>query len=357
MVNLNRESVIERAFDKSTTKQVIAYLKSKKPGWVRDKKKQKNKTDLKVDFLSLSQILNEKDINDLVVMSVMKKNRGLPAYTYKTSNLGKLKDKSLQEMKDVFVKSYSQGGGYEVVLNDIEYSDEKYNLYTHVKEYETSWKTGVQDVGSISAVYNCKIIIDVKESVVSIEVGDDHIEGIIVKFLGSRLGLPIVPYTITVFNAVHSDSASEKTMLIFDYIYNRLPLKGISSSFNDVKFAINSTTQTGGVKGVTIHGNDIISSDEACKYITLANDIISFKTTSLYKGSKVTVQFTLKGKQFDKLKITVMDNMSETLKQEIMGNLQTEYILMCKQGIKDMAKTRLILQPIYESFINKASIS
>lgn len=354
MENLNRESVVERAFNKLNKNQVIEYIKSKKQGWALDKK-QKSKNDLKVMFLSLSNTLSEQDVKDLVEMSVMKKNRGLPAYTYKLSNLGRMKDKSLDELKNEFIKSYPLGGGYEATLLDIVLDNGNYHLYMNVKEYDTFWKTGIQDLGSLTAVYKCKVIINEGESVVSIEVGDDNIEEIIVKFLSSRVGIPIVPYTIKIFNAVHSDSASEKTMLIFDYIFNRLPSNGVTSSFNDVKFNINNKTQSGGVKGVTIHGNDIISSDEACKYITLGNDIVSFKTTTIYKGSKVNVNFTLKGKKLDKLKITVLDNISESFKQEVMEKLQSEYILLCTKGIKDIEKTRLKLQPIYDYFVKSAS--
>lgn len=353
MENVNRKSVLERAFRKFTKPQVIEYLKSYKTGYFLDKKK-KNKEDLMVDFFLLEKVLSEQDIIDLAEMAVMKRKRGLSAYTYSCKNMGKMKGKELDELKQEFIKSYVLNSLYEVALIDINFDGKTLDLALKVKEYGTHWKMGVQDLNSLTAVYNNSITIDTETNKVSIEAGDDNIETVIEKFLASRLGVPLVPYTLKVFNGSTSvqDSASEKTILIFDYIYNRLPSRGIRSSFNDVRFKMNNNSQSSGVKGITVHGYDIIASDEACKYITLSNDIISFKTTSVYEGSKVNVQFSLKGKDYDKLKIVVLDNKSEAYKQEVMNLMQEEYILMCKDGVKDIEETRKKLAPIYESYIS-----
>jgi hypothetical protein len=350
--NINRRSVLERAFHKFTKIQVVEYIKGSKVGYVFDKNK-KNKSDLIEDFLLLDKVLSKQDIINLAEMAVMKRKKGLSAYTYKFKNWGKLKDKDLEQMKTEFVKSYVLNPVYEVALVDVESNDEKLVLIIKVKEYGTYWKMGVQDLNSLTAVYDNKVTFEKGTNKISIEAGDDNIEEVIEKFLLGRLGIPLTPYTIKMFSGFYSDqdSASEKTMLIFDFIYNRLPSKGISSSFNDVKFKMNNTSQSGGVKGITVHGNDIIASDEACKYITLSNDIVSFKTTSLYQGEKVNVQFSLKGKDFDKLKIVILDNKSEIFKQEVMDLMQEEYILMCNEGIKNSEKTRRKLEPIYQTYI------
>jgi hypothetical protein len=353
MENVNRKSVLERAFRKLTKPQVIQFIKSNKTGYVLDKKK-KNKEDLIGDFLLLDRVLSEQDIIDLAEMAVMKRKRGLSAYTYNCKNIGKLEGKKLDQLKQEFIKSYVLNSLYEIALVDIDLEGKTLNLSLKVKEYGTYWKMGVQDLNSLTAVYNNNVTFDTVTKKVSIEVGDDNIETVIEKFLASRLGVPLVPYTLKVFNVPTSvqDSASEKTILIFDYIYNRLPSRGIRSSFNDVRFKMNGNSQSSGVKGITVHGYDIIASDEACKYITLSNDIISFKTTAVYEGSKFNVQFTLKGKDYDKLKIVVLDNKSEAYKQEVMNLMQEEYILMCKDGVKDIEETRKKLAPIYESYIS-----
>ncbi|MFJ8527339.1 hypothetical protein [Bacillus sp. NPDC094106] len=356
MDNIDRGNVVSRAFYKFSRTQVIQYIKEKKDGWVHDKK-DKNKRDLEGAFMALENVLSDQDIKDLAEMNVMKRKKGLAAYTYSFKSLGKLKDKTLEQLKQEFIKSYILTPMYEVTLTEINIEDNKVTLLLKVKEYASYWKTGVQDLGSLTAVYENKVIFETDANKISIEVGDDNIEEIIEKFLVSRLNIPLNPYTINIFNVTNSgnDSATEKTMLIFDYIYNRLSSRQISSKFNDVKFGMNNASRSGGVKSVAVNGDDIIKSDEACKYITLGNDIISFKTTSIYKGSKVNITFSLRGKEKDKLKIAILNNKAESLKQELMQIMQEEYILMCKEGIKDISATRRILEPIYESFIASRS--
>ncbi|QWG75810.1 hypothetical protein EXW50_28050 (plasmid) [Bacillus mycoides] len=356
MDNINPRSILGEAFSKLNKIQVIEYLKSKKVGWVFDKKS-KRKLDLESEFLELESILDKKEIVQLAEMTVMKKTKGLPSYTYSYKNLGKLKEKDLNQLKADFEKSFPVNSVYEIVVMEIKISEEKLIFAIKVKEYKTAWKNAIQDLGSLTGVYETQVIIDKALEKISIEVGDEKIEGVIETFLMQRLGLPLVPYTIGIFNEAYSqsDSATQKTMLIFDFVYNRLPSKGISSKFNDVKFKISNVTMSGGVRGVTIHGQDIINSDEACKYITLGNDIVTFKTTSIYKGEKLNVKFDLRGKNFDKLKIVIMDDKTDGFKREVMEQIQAEYILMCKNGIKDFVSTKKKLEPIYLKFINAQS--
>ncbi|OAH59394.1 hypothetical protein AWH48_14735 [Domibacillus aminovorans] len=353
MNGINNKGILEKAFHRFNKNQVIEYITGKKVGWVLDKKK-KNKEDLKNDFLQLEGSLSKQDIKDLAEMNVMKKKRGLSAYTYKFKHLGKLKDKTVEELQKEFIKSFPLNSVYEIVLAGINIEGENIIVSLKVKEYGNYWKSGVQDLGSLTAFYDNKVIIEKNTKKVSIEAGDDNLEDVIADFLDKRLGLPLSPYTMGIFNASYSnnDSATQKTMLIFDFIYNRLPARGISSSFNKVNFKIKSNHQNGGVQGVSVHGDNIINSDEACKYITLGNDIVSFKTTSIYNGSKVNIEFSLKGKDFDRLKIVITDNKSEQIKQEVMEHIQEEYILMCTHGIKEIEKTRTKLEPIIQAFIN-----
>ncbi|MCM3787889.1 hypothetical protein M3221_05585 [Domibacillus indicus] len=352
MSGINNKGILEKAFKRFNKGQVISYITEKKAGWVLDKKK-KNKEDLKDTFFDMENILTEKDFQYLAEMSVMKKKKGLSAYTYNYKNLGKLKDKELEELKRELIKSYPLDSTYEIVLADIEIEEENIILSIKIKEYGNYWRSGVQDLGSLTAFYDNKVTIEKDTKKVSIESGDDNLEDVIAAFLSKRLGLILSPYTIGILNADYSneDSATPKTMLIFDFIYNRLPSKGISSSFSKVSFKISNSHQNGGVQGVSVHGNNIINSDEACKYISLGNDIVSFKTSSVYDGSKVNIEFSLKGKDFDRLKIVITANKSEELKQEVMEHVQEEYILMCKNGIKDIKKTRKILEPIIEAFV------
>ena len=131
-------------------------------------------------------------------MTVMKKTRGLPSYTYRYKNLGKLKDKDLNELKTAFEKSYPINSVHEIVVTEISMDEGKIILAVKVKEFKTSWKTDIQDLGSLTGVYETQVIVDETLGKISIEVGDDKIEEVIEAFLTYRLAIPLIPYTIGV---------------------------------------------------------------------------------------------------------------------------------------------------------------
>ncbi|MEW5553194.1 hypothetical protein ABGT22_25390 [Peribacillus frigoritolerans] len=356
MDNINKSTVLARAFNKLSKNELIEFMKDKKVGWVLDKKK-KRKMDLKNEFLNLESVLTYEEIVELAEMTVMRKTKGLPAYTYKLRNLGKIDGMELKEIKEKYKRNFPLDNIYEINIIDVISNGDILEFLIKVKEFDAQWKNNIRDLGTLTAVYLNKVSINKTTSMISIEVGADNIAEVIVMFFSSRLGIGMEPYTIGTFNATTSerDSATEKTMLIFDFIYNRLPSRGISSNFNDMRFYISNTANSDGVSGVTIHGDDIITSDLACKYITLGNDIISFKATSVYDGEKVNINFNLKGKNHDKLKVVIMDNKSESFKLKVMEKIQLEYVLMCTHGIMDIGKTRTRLDPIYEKFVKNNS--
>ena len=115
-------------------------------------------------------------------MTVMKKTRGLPSYTYRYKNLGKLKDKDLNELKTAFEKSYPINSVHEIVVTEISMDEGKIILAVKVKEFKTSWKTDIQDLGSLTGVYETQVIVDETLGKISIEVGDDKIEEVIEAF-------------------------------------------------------------------------------------------------------------------------------------------------------------------------------
>ena len=55
-------------------------------------------------------------------------------------------------------------------------------LAVKVKEFKTSWKTDIQDLGSLTGVYETQVIVDETLGKISIEVGDDKIEEVIEAF-------------------------------------------------------------------------------------------------------------------------------------------------------------------------------
>ena len=101
----------------------------------------------------------------------------------------------------------------------------------------------------MTGVYETQVIVDETLGKISIEVGDDKIEEVIEAFLTYRLAIPLIPYTIGVLmQPILSQTVRQKNYVNFDFVYNRLPSKGISSKFNDVKFKISNVALSGGVR-------------------------------------------------------------------------------------------------------------
>ncbi|MCP2036447.1 hypothetical protein L1279_003489 [Planomicrobium sp. HSC-17F08] len=356
METLNPQSVLARAFRKLNKEEVIAYLNKKGIAWMTDKK-DKTKAALESVFLGIENSLTSEDIKDLTEMSVLVKKKGLSAYTYKFVNLGVFESLSQEELELKILGSHVVSSTFEVVVVSFNNTHEELELNLKVKVYDAFWKTNVRDLNTLTGIYENKITFNKRDKTASVEVSDDELEMVIRQFIINRTQINLEPFLIGAANIpdLVEDSASIKTMLVFDYVYNRLSLNGISSRFNDVRFHMTNVERSGGVKAVKVYGSDIIASEEACKYITLKNDIVSFKTTSLFQGSPVNIQFILKGKDFDMLKIVILDKKSDSYKQDLMEVLQLQYIEMCKHGFKDIMNTRSKLRPIYDAFIARNS--
>ncbi|PFP17751.1 hypothetical protein COJ92_16025 [Priestia megaterium] len=353
MENINKKGVLNKAFSTLTKGQVQVYLQ-KKIGFILDKNKSKiKKEDYRPAFLGLSEVMNSNDLEDLMEMAVMKKKRGLASYTFKLRDDSFYKGKTTEELKAEYQQLFPVDSLYQIAVNIVDNTEKILEMNIKVKEYEGSWRTQVQDLTTLSSVSNHTVTIEKLNNKLSIEVGDDEIAEVIETFLSRRFKMKIEPYTIKVVStSLTSDSASPKTMLLIDFIYNRLKSKNISSKFDDINFKINESRARDGVEAVKIFGSDIIYSDLACEYITLANDIIDFKSNMIYQGKKFTGTFSLRGEQKDRLKIVISGNTNDDFKNIVMEIIQNEYIEMCVKGFKDIKATRDILQPIYSSYIN-----
>ena len=89
-------------------------------------------------------------------------------------------------------------------------------LAVKVKEFKTSWKTDIQDLGSLTGVYETQVIVDETLGKISIEVGDDKIEEVIEAFLTYRLAIPLIPYTIGVLmHPILSQTVRQKNYVNF----------------------------------------------------------------------------------------------------------------------------------------------
>jgi hypothetical protein len=352
--NINKKGVLNKAFNTLNIEQVQSYLKSKIGFVLTNKKKGKvKKEDYRSAFLNLSEIITERDLEDLMEMAVMKKKRGLPSYTFKLKDDNFYKDKTTEKLKEEYQKIFPVDSLYQIGVNILENNEKALKMNVKVKEYEGSWKTEVQDLTTLSAVYNNTVTIDKLNKKLSVEVGDDNIAEVIETFLSRRFKMNIEPYTLRIAStSLNSENASKKTMLLIDFIYNRLTSKHISSKFDDITFKVKNSHTKDGVEAVKIFGKDIINSDLACEYITLGNDIIDFKANMIYQGKKFVGGFSLKGEHKDRLKIVISGNNDSDFKYEVMEIIQNEYIDMCENGFKDLTATRKVLEPIYERYIN-----
>ncbi|MGZ4160475.1 MAG: hypothetical protein ACXVNF_06735, partial [Neobacillus sp.] len=244
---------------------------------------------------------------------------------------------------------------YTIKINIDEDTNDELKLSFRVKEYTTAWKTGVKNVESLSAVYSAKVNLNKKTHVLSIFTGNNEIHDVIVNYLSLEAKWPIEPFKMRKFpNQISNENASYKTILMLDFVYNRLVLQGIKANFREIKFSTGSNQRKKeGIKDVTINGQNLLSSQLACEYITLGSDIVYFKLDMEYKSEAFTTIFYLFDYNYDKMKIVVVDNESVIFKNDVMKLIQTEYIAMCDNGLVDEKNTKRNLHNIYEKYSNK----
>ncbi|WP_098742058.1 hypothetical protein [Paenibacillus sp. EZ-K15] len=349
---MNKQTVVARLFDKLNFDEVKAMLLSK--GLLPEKVKRKR--DMKNAFFSMASILTEEEVESFVEMAVMKKTKGLPAFTHKLVNLDWYNEKKTEQIKAMFNRiNRSYGETYFVSIDVKQVTTANIDMIITIKEYGEFWRTGEKGIESLTAVYNCAIKISLTRKMLTIFAGDDTIHSIIAAYIGSEVKLPIHAYRIENKTSALTwdDQASFKTALFIDFVYNRLKLRGISSSFKEIKFNVDTD-----IKDVTITGesnNNLINSSLACEYVSLGKDIVQFRTSGSYSRTPFSCFFSLKGRNADILKIVVMDIKDETLRNEVIQMLQEEYIEMCDKGIKDLSATQRQLIQIFQKFAEKDS--
>jgi hypothetical protein len=350
---MNISGILRRVFDRVPKENVVSIISDKKSGWVPDKK-HKKKSDLLDEFLKLETLINEDEVEDFIEMAVMTRMKGFPAYTYKIGNLNFLyssDNTELIQLQDIV--NYPFKDIYTVSVERIDEQAETLKVVIRLKEYAEAWRTGLRSPDSISAVYKINISVDKSKKVLTIHSGDYHLQEVIKDFLGFVLKWPLQAYRIRETNqAVDIGSASFKTAIIIDLIFNRLKDHGIFSKFKEIRFNTkNKSHLKDGIRNVTISGRNIVSSQLACEYITLGSDIISFKVEMTYNEIDFTTEFSLKGTDTDIMKIVVTHNVDESFKNEVINIIQEEYIEMCNSGIKDISETKKHLEQIYIKFI------
>lgn len=347
---MNKLGILERFFNRSSKEKIESIMREK--GIYDETKKSKTKKELLPDFLTISDMIDEEELNDFIESAVFVKTKGLPIYTHKLSNKKFFEKKSLEDFQKAFnILSRPFTNKYSITTNLINNNDHYFEIKFIVKEYEDVWKNGELNNESLSAMYICKVTINLEKNVVTIICGDDNTHKVMHNFISVVFGLPLQSYSIQdkQSNLSWEQNASYKTALFLDFINNRLKVRGIESTFSYLKFKVGNTD----IKDVTINGKDIISSYLACEYVVLGKDIVNFRVNMIKDGSKFSCNFELKTTNLDILKIVILDSRDEEFKNEIMDIIQTEYILMCENGMLDSDNTISILEEIYIKYGNK----
>lgn len=352
---MDKEAILNRVLKRIPLEDAMDIIKEKFENWTPAKKPRK-KDDIRGKFVSIANIIREEEIEDFVQMAVMKKVVGLPAYTYKMNNSDFLKDIDRNE----FAKSYEIANQpyndiFTITSELLSFSDEEIEMNFRLKEYEASWKTGVRNIDSLSAVFTSKLTINRNKNIVTIFCGNHNVQDVLKNYIGTILKWPVIPYRINenVNQLIYIGSVSYKSAILLDLINNRLKSRGIDSTFKEMKFFMGSKIRKDGIKDVAIGGKALLSSKLACQYITLGSHVIYFKAEMNYGGSEFTAKVYLKGTDFDILKIVILDTENDDLKSEAVRIIQEEYIDMCNIGIKDLPETKNLISTIADRFINE----
>lgn len=346
---MNISGVLARVFNRISADDALEIIKERLPSALPTKKPKK-KSDIEETFLSLASIIRPEEIEDFVQMAVMKKMKGLPVYTYRVTDLNSVDHINVAKVNFPIEETYT------VSVQVVENNNDELVLDFRVKEFTDMWKTGVKNTESLSAVYTAKVLLNKNNSVLSIYTGNYEVQRVIEKYLSLDIKWPISPYKLKVINNQirANENASYKTSLVLDFVYNRLVSQGINANFREIKFSTGSKHRTKeGIKDVTINGQNLLSSQLACEYITFGSDIVYFKLDMMKNDEMFTGVFYLTGNKNDEMKIVIFDNESNVFKKIAIEQIQSEYIEMCNKGINDSKNTERMLDQVYTKYQNK----
>ncbi|WP_433749369.1 hypothetical protein [Paenibacillus amylolyticus] len=351
MVNLT--GVLLRVFNRIPKQDALAIIEEK-TGWVPEKKLKK-KEDIKDKFLELERIIKEEEIEDFVQMAVMRKSIGLPAYTYKVTNLTFLDGFSQEKIIENFTVDEHTFKDVYIISTKTERMGESLEFHFRLKEFESQWLTGVNNLTSLSAVFTANVTLNTSNRVLTVYTGNHQVQDVLIAFMSSIFKMPIISYSLKDFHNQINElgSVSFKTALLLDFVSHRLKQKGIEATFKEIKFYTGSKNKKDGIKDVAIGGKALLSSQLACEYITIGSDIVFFSTDMIYNGVEFSTKVYLKGSKLDILKIVILDTDDEDIKSEVIEIIQSEYIDMCNNGIKDIAQTKVLLNTIANKYLNK----
>lgn len=351
----NYKSVLKGIFDKSNKEIIIETIKKYFPEWVPTKRQLSVKKELFDQFMKIEELLDQAvSIQDLLETAALVRTQGFPAYTYKLNNSKVEKIPGEEFFVPEDCENYAFKDKYQITIQDIIELEHKIEFELEVKEHNEVWKYGALNSDSLTGLSRVKINFEKEKEKLSIHAGNENINEVCKDFIKGYLKWPLETYVLkSIFTqASQIDNTDFLTALVLDFVYNRLSSKGFAAKFKEVKFKNNDSVdnkRNAGIKTVTLNGKDIISSQLACEYVTIGSSVERFKLEVVYKSIIFGADFTLKGKDNNQLKIVIYE--ANTSNEEIMDELQSEYIDMCHNGIKDVKATVLLLETIRETFI------
>ncbi|CAM4190552.1 hypothetical protein [Saccharibacillus endophyticus] len=351
---MNVKGILQKVLNRIPKEAAVGII-NEKTGWTPEKKPKK-KEDIKEKFLELSEVIREDEIEDFVQMAVMRKNIGLPTYTYKINNVKFLENLTEEQIKQKFSIEDRTFKDVYVISTNLEYQKDMITFNFRVKEFESQWRTGVNNLTSLSAVYTSIVTLNLTNNVVSVFTGNHSIQEVLVDFMIQNFSFPITAYSLkehtNQINAL-SSSVSFKTALLLDFISFRLQQKGIEANFKEIKFFNGTKNKKDGIKDVAIGGRALLASQLACEYITIGSEIVFFSTDMLFNQVPFSVKVYLKGSKRDTLKIVILDVDDEEVKSELIEIIQSEYIDMCNNGLKSVDSTKELLSTIASKYFNQ----
>ena len=349
------KSVLKGVFDKSNKEIIIETIKKYYPNWVPTKKQLNVKKELFDQFMKIEELLDQAvSIQDLLETAALVRTQGFPAYTYRLNNSKVEKWQGGEFFVPDNCKNFAFRDKYQITIQEINELEHNIQFELEVKEHNERWKYGRLSADSLSGLSRVKVNFEKQEEKLSIYAGNENINDVCKEFIKEYLKWPLETYLLKskFTQASQIDNTDFITALVLDFVYNRLSSKGFDAKFKEIKFKNNDSVnnkRNAGIKKITLNGKDIISSQLACEYVTLGSSIERFKLEVVYKGLNFGADFTLKGKDNNQLKIVIYETSSSN--KEIMSELQSEYIDMCHNGIKDLKATIKLLETIRQTFI------
>jgi hypothetical protein len=345
----NKEGFLRRILPKLNKEQTARMIKEKKPGWTPSKKiKNLKREDLETEFVSLATILNDDELEEFLEVALTKRTMGYPAYTFKITQKTVLDSNPVEEKSN-----YTFLNSNQVTINAIEDDANTCTFKMMIKEHSETRMQEVLNSDSLLSRHPVDIMIDKNQEVLTMIVGKDSIQEVAKRFIQQVIKWPIVTFDISedFTQSYEIGTTHYRTALIIDFVYNRLKKLGYKANFKEIKFLTGSeSARSSGIRNVTINGNDILSSQLACEYVTVGSAVISFKLDLIYQSRKFSAAFYFKGDNYTQLKIVLLD-VPDDQQSQIMNKMQDEYIDMCNNGISDMEETKNRLAIIKKKYL------